>query len=88
MAFSSPAGHWEFTSLPFGLKTAPSCFKKIINTVLTGLLSNKVQVYLDDIIILGDIFSNHADNLEQILDRLKEAKLTLKMEKCNFLRTK
>ena len=55
-AFSSPSGHWEFNSLPFGLKTAPSCFQSIINTVLTGLVGTIAHVYLDDIIILGNTF--------------------------------
>ena len=85
-AFSSPAGHWEFTSLPFGLKTAPACFQKIINTVLTGLIGSKARVFLDDVIVLGETFSQHINNLEQILERLQDAKLNLKFEKCEFFK--
>ncbi|XP_076048653.1 E3 ubiquitin-protein ligase TRIM23-like isoform X2 [Oratosquilla oratoria] len=29
--FSTPEGHYEFTSLPFGLKDAPSCFQHVMN---------------------------------------------------------
>lgn len=85
-AFNSPGSHWEFNSLPFGLKTAPAIFQKIINTVLTGLIGTQAFVYLDDIIILGDTFANHVKNLERVLERLRDAKLTIKMEKCIFFK--
>ena len=85
-AFTSPSGHWEFTSMPFGLKTAPACFQSIINSVLAGLIGTQAQVYLDDIIILGKNFEDHVNNLNQVLCRLQEAKLKIKMEKCEFFK--
>jgi hypothetical protein len=36
-AFSTKDGHWEYKRLPFGLKTAPSSFQRMINTVMCGL---------------------------------------------------
>ena len=86
-AFTSPSGHWEFTSMPFGLKTAPACFQSIINSVLVGLIGTQAQVYLDDIIILGKTFSDHVWNLDKVLCRLREAHLKIKMEKCAFFKT-
>ena len=52
-SFSSPEGHWMFTSLPFGLKDAPSSFQRVVNTVLAGLIGTKAHVYLDDIVVQG-----------------------------------
>jgi hypothetical protein len=36
-AFSTKQGHWEYLRLPFGLKTAPATFQKMMNSVLSGL---------------------------------------------------
>ncbi|KAK4318737.1 hypothetical protein Pmani_010278 [Petrolisthes manimaculis] len=83
-AFTSPEGHWEFTALPFGIKTAPACFQRIVNSILIGLIGNSAFVYLDDVIIHGRSFEEHVQNLEKVLDRLQDAKLTLKFEKCEF----
>jgi len=35
-AFSTKQGHWEYRRLPFGLKTAPGTFQKLMNSVLVG----------------------------------------------------
>jgi hypothetical protein len=33
-AFNTKQGHWEYLRLPFGLKTAPATFQKMMNSVL------------------------------------------------------
>ena len=85
-AFSSPEGHWEFTSLPFGLKDAPACFQRIVNAVLAGLTGHITHVYLDDIIVQGENLQDHVQNLDKVLTRLANAKLALKLEKCTFFK--
>ena len=77
-AFTSPEGHWEFNSLPFGVKSAPGAFQRVVNTVLTRLIGSSAHVYLDYII------TDHFSNLEQVLSRLQKAKLKVKLEKCDF----
>jgi len=85
-AFSTPEGHYHFNVLPFGLKDAPASFQRIINQVLTGLVGEVGFVYLDDIVVLGDSWEEHCDNLRAVLERLKEANLVLKLSKCKFFR--
>ena len=85
-AFSLPEGHWEFLSLPFGLAIAPSVFQRVVNSVLVGLIGTTTQVYLNDIIIQGRTFQEHVGNLQQVLDRLREANFILKLEKCEFFK--
>ena len=41
-AFSTKQGHWEYLRLPFGLKTAPATFQKMMNSVLSGLTVHAV----------------------------------------------
>ena len=83
-AFTAPEGHYEFTSMPFGLKDAPSAYQRIINTVLIGLIGRVTHVYLDDFIVYGKDFRDHVINLDRVLERLSNAKLSLKFEKCRF----
>ena len=45
----------------------------------------KVVVYLDDILISGVNEEDHLSNLEEVLQRVQEAGLKLKREKCKFM---
>ncbi|KAI0989756.1 hypothetical protein GJ496_004165 [Pomphorhynchus laevis] len=45
----------------------------------------KIAAYLDDIIITGKTSNEHLDNLQKVLERLKQAGVKVKPEKCSFL---
>ena len=47
-------------------------------------LDSKAFVYLDDIIILEKTFQEHVDTVREVLRRLRDAKLKINPEKCNF----
>lgn len=53
MAFNTPAGHYEYLLMPFGLISAPVVFQNLVNDVLGGMLLKVVFVYLDDMIFLA-----------------------------------
>ncbi|GKT34607.1 hypothetical protein ADUPG1_002839, partial [Aduncisulcus paluster] len=53
-AFITPWGLYEWSRMPFGLKTAPSHFQRCVNSVLGGLIGPKCLVYLDDILVFGE----------------------------------
>ena len=40
-AFSTKEGHWEYKRLPFGLKTAPATFQRMMNAVMSGLTGSR-----------------------------------------------
>ncbi|KAM9331732.1 spermatogenesis-associated protein 22 [Pholidichthys leucotaenia] len=42
---------FRYTRMPFGLSSAPSCFQKIVSTILAGFRG--VVVYLDNIVVHG-----------------------------------
>jgi hypothetical protein len=86
-AFSTKGGHWEYNRLPFGLKTAPSTFQRMINTVLSGLTGTRCFVFLDDIVVYAKSLSEHDAKLCEVFGRIRKYNLKLQPDKCEFLRT-
>jgi hypothetical protein len=84
--FRTKQGHWEYLRLPFGLKTAPATFQKMMNSVMSGLTGTRCFVYLDDIVLYARSLAEHDVKLQEVLDRLRTYKLKLQPEECQFLR--
>ena len=80
----SGMGKYEFNRVPFGLAQAPAHFQKLINEVLADC--NFTMGYLDDIIIFSKTEEEHLEHLEIIFNRLREAGLKLKLQKCSFFK--
>lgn len=85
-AFSSNSGHYEFSRMPFGLKTAPATFQRTIDNVLRGLQGIHCLVYLDDIIIYSSSLQEHIAKLRTVFDRLRKTNLKVQLDKSEFLR--
>ena len=82
-AFSTDFGKYEFMVMPFGLVGAPATFQRLMNE-LFGDLHGKVAVYMDDLAIYSETWEDHLLQLPEVLKRLAEAGLQIKMEKCQF----
>lgn len=84
-AFMSPDNNkFQFKVLPFGLKTAPGTFMRMMRKVLAGLLGTICEVFLDDIIVYSPDYATHLHHLELVLERLNTYNLTASWKKCNF----
>lgn len=83
-AFNTPTGHYEYLVLPFGLNNAPAVFQALVNDVLRDLINRFVFVYLDDILIFSSSLQAHTQHVRQVLQRLLENQLFVKVEKCEF----
>ena len=57
-----------------------------MDLILAGLQWTSCLVYLDDIIIFGNDFSNHLQKLQLVFDRIQDAGLKVNPTKCVFLR--
>ncbi|XP_062704100.1 uncharacterized protein LOC134286499 [Aedes albopictus] len=78
-------GMFQFTRLPFGLINSPATLARLMNRVLGhGVLEPNVFVYLDDIVIVTETFEEHVRLLEEVARRLREANLSIKLEKSHF----
>ncbi len=61
--------------MPFDLTNAPGTFRRLMDKVFQGLLWKIVVVYLDDITVFSPTFEKHLDDLEIVIERLKQAGL-------------
>lgn len=87
-AFVTPEEHYEFLRMPFGLTNAPAVFQRMINNVLSPLKNAIAFPYLDDIIIPSNTIEEGLRRLRQVLEKLREHRLTLKLSKCSFFKTR
>ena len=76
-------GLYEVTRLPYGIKTAPHIFQRIMDQVLQGIPG--VCCYIDDILITAPTKEEHLKRLELVLQRLDKYDVRVKREKCSFL---
>ena len=69
-AFVTHSGLYEFNVMPFGLVNAPSTFQRLMESVLAGLSGEKCIVYIDDILVPGETWKEHLQNLRLVFERL------------------
>ncbi|CAM5159387.1 unnamed protein product, partial [Natator depressus] len=82
-AFTTHLGLYEFNVLPFGLRNAPATFQRLVDGLLAGLGEYAVA-YLDDVAIFSDSWADHLEHLQKVLERIREAALTVKAKKCQI----
>ncbi|KAH8325104.1 hypothetical protein KR067_009985 [Drosophila pandora] len=86
-AFSTLNGKCEFLRLPFGPKNAPAIFQRMIDNVLREHIGKICYVYIDDIIVFGEDYQSHWNNLRAVFQNLRKAKLHVNLKKTRFLST-
>ena len=84
-AFVVRGGSYKWKVLPMGLCNSASTFQRLMNMVLSGLNYTSCLVYLDDIIIMSRSLDEHLSRLEEVFQRIREAKLKLRPDKCVVL---
>nr|CDS24962.1 KRAB A domain containing protein [Echinococcus granulosus] len=84
-AFILPNGLYEFPTMLFEFCNAAATFQRLMQTALIGLFPKHCIIYLDDIPVFGGDIQEHNANLKLVLDRLRDAGLTLNSKKYRFL---
>ena len=83
--FVTQEGHFQWTCLPFGLKTAPAIFQRILSNILRKYrLTDFAVNYIDDILIFSKSFDEHIHHLTQLFEAIKTEGFRLKFKKCTF----
>jgi len=70
--------------MPFGLSNALATFQAYINNALARLVNVICVVYLDDILMYSLNPLQYKNYIHQVLERLREANLFVKLSKCSF----
>ncbi|KAK3507066.1 hypothetical protein QTP70_003876 [Hemibagrus guttatus] len=82
-AFHTTHGHYEYCVMPF----APAVFQALINEVFRDLLGRGVIAYIDDILVYSASMKEHVIQVREVLTRLQQHHLYVKLEKCEFHRS-
>ena len=84
LTLNTHRGLFRMNRLPFGITTASSIFQKHIDMLFQGM--DGVVAYIDDVLVTGKNNEEHLKNLEKVIEKLAEAGLTVKKEKCEFFK--
>jgi hypothetical protein len=83
-AFRTRYEHFEYNVMPFGLTNAPAIFQHLMNDIFRKFLDDFVIRYLDDILIFSKNLVEHEQYVHLVLQKLWDASLYAKLEKCVF----
>ena len=82
-AFSMPEGSFEPMVMFFGLTNSLATFQAMINDLLRDMVvEKKVAVFIDDVMIATETEERHHKIIEEVLRRLEENDLFVKLKKC------
>lgn len=88
-AFVTQTGHYNWKCLPFGLKTSPAIFQRILrNTLKKYGLDDFAVNYIDDILIFSKTFKEHLDHLKKLIYNIYLEGFRLSLAKCEFAQSK
>ncbi|KAH9657970.1 hypothetical protein KPL70_023296 [Citrus sinensis] len=79
-AFCIPNAHFQWTVLPFGLKTAPSIFQKSMVQIFQPILHHAL-IYIDDILLFSGSHEEHRHLLSQFYDIIQSHGIMLSAKK-------
>ncbi|GAA6040540.1 hypothetical protein JCM8097_005454 [Rhodosporidiobolus ruineniae] len=77
-------GYFAYKRMPFGLKGAPATFCDLIAKAFREELGSIMEGWMDDLATASDDFDSHLSNIEKILTRCREHKLSLNPAKCQL----
>jgi len=83
VAFMIPEGSFKPTVMFFGLTNSPATFQAMMNELLWDLINTgKVAAFIDDVIIRTESKEGHDELVAEVIKRLEENNLYVKLEKC------
>jgi len=82
-AFTIHIGSFKPTVMFFGMMNSPATFQAMINEILRDLINEgKVAAFVDNVLVETEIEEGHDKIVEEILRRLEENDLYIKLKKC------
>lgn len=86
--FSVPGlGAFHFRRMPFGLVNSTARMMRLMDKVFGPEYANNIFYYVDDIILISETFEEHMTLLQTACEKLKQAGLTINLDKSVFCRS-
>jgi hypothetical protein len=82
--FVTVDGLYYYVVMPYRLLNALSTFARAMNITLGDLVRDKVEVYVDDIVVKTRESNSLLENLAQVFDKLCATSTKLNPKKCIF----
>ena len=85
MAVTTLEGLFKPMIMFFGLTNSLATFQAMMNKLLRDLINTrKVAVFIDDVIVKTESEEEHNELVEEVIKRLEENNLYMKLEKCKW----
>jgi len=85
VAFTMYIRAYESTVMYFGLTNSPVTFQTMMNDLFQDLINQgDMATFIDDILVATDTEEGHDELVEEVLKRLEENDLFVKLEKCKW----
>lgn len=81
---SPPIGTVEMEGVTFRADLLPRHLPKLMERILHGLHWKTLLLYFNDIIVIALVFDTHLHRLDEVFQRLPNARLKLKPSKCEL----
>ena len=82
-AFTIHVSSFKPTVMFFGMTNSPAIFQVIMNEILRDLINKeKVAAFVDNVLVRTETKERHDKIVEEVLKRLEENNLYIKLEKC------
>ena len=82
--FSTEWGCFQYTTMSFGLKNAPTIFSRIVVAAFKEYIHKFLEVYLDNWTVFG-LVKHYITSLRLMLDTCWWHQIALNLKKCTFL---
>ena len=83
IAFTMYIGAYEPTVMYFGLMNSPATFQTMMNNLFRDLINQgDMATFINNILVAMDTEEGHNKLVEEVLKRLEENDLFVKLEKC------
>lgn len=86
-AFSTDTNFYQWKVLPFGINIAPSSFSRMMTLAFSKLNPERVLIYMDDLVVIGNSEKRHLENLKLVFETCRKFNLKLNPDKSKFFKT-
>jgi hypothetical protein len=83
-AFVTVDGLYCYVVMPYGLKNALLTFVRAMSKTFGDLIRDRIEVYVDDIVVKTNRGSTLVEDLTLVFDKLQATHTRLNLEKCVF----